>query len=77
MLDIPIRHLVGAAYMAWEEKAKYGEGIKDEFSEKLSEQLIKEIKQRAPKGNLSLRTKQGEDYLCNLADQYFDRPFLR
>jgi hypothetical protein len=64
--DIPIRHIIGAAYMAVEKKSH-----DDHFAGKILEQIIIAIEAKAPKGKLSLRTKQSKQHLEKLAESYF------
>ncbi len=65
--DIPIRHIIGAAYMAVEKQT-----FDDNFASRVLGQLNRAVEAKAPKGQLALRSKQSDQYLKNLADSYFD-----
>lgn len=65
--DIPIRHIIGAAYMAVEKQP-----FDDNFSSRVLGQLNRAVEAKAPKGQLELRSKQSDQYLKELADSYFD-----
>ena len=64
--NVPIRHIIGAAYMAVEKQTD------DDFAGRILERINREIEAKAPKGQLALRTKKSCQHLKILADTYFD-----
>ncbi len=73
--NLPLRHIVGAAYMASEERIEHKTSFDQDFAVKLAEQVKSSIFMRAPAGQLALRTKQSKQYLQDLANAYFDSSF--
>jgi hypothetical protein len=70
--DIPIRHLVGAAYMASEQHLQQQIDMDVTFDEKLAEQMRNVVLKKAPKGKLPLRSQKSEEFLREMANNYFD-----
>lgn len=70
--NIPLRHLIGAAYMAMEEYIEVNKRLDEAFATRLSDQLSNAIKEKAPRGQLALRTKRSTRYLLELADAYYN-----
>ncbi len=66
-LNIPLRHIIGAAYMAVEKQP-----LDDSFANRVLEQMNRSIELKAPKGQLALRTEQSKQHLQELANSYFD-----
>jgi hypothetical protein len=67
--SVPIRQLIGAAYMAIEQKA-----LDDGFAGSVVEAMSKAIVAKAPKGQLALRTERSRQLLIDLADSYVSDP---
>jgi hypothetical protein len=70
--NVPIRHLIGAAYMAMEEHIVVNKRLDGDFATRLSDLLSNSIKEKAPRGQLALRTRRSTTYLQELADAYYN-----
>ena len=68
-LKMPVRHIVGAAYMAFQKQDS-----SDAFAEELLTQLCCAVEANAPKGQLGLRTEESVTHLRKLADLCFESP---
>jgi hypothetical protein len=72
--DLPLRHVVGAGYMAMEEKIKADGDLDETFAANLAKQLKAAVLAKAPAGQLGARSRRSHERIKALADKYFDQP---
>jgi hypothetical protein len=70
--SLPLRHILGAAYMAVEEKISLDGCLDEEFASNLAAQVYETIIVKAPPGQLPLRNERSRRYLRQLAKAYFE-----